>query len=419
MLKNLKEENKNLHQQIIELENEIKEQDEELTDMNNDLKNREEKLEECNFIINEEKGKNYQLQKKLKELNEKLILLEDKNIQNLNINDKKQSNENNYETNYKQLIPKNFNILKSFHLQINNKQFKWYILEKQKLGFEYLNSEKENRKLKIKEEESSNDSNNNLSYDDFIFIPEKDKDKLNKFKLPLNDSFENEKIINDLKSNLKTLEKKFKKKEKDFNVLNINFMNLLKKNKVWNENQEKLKNIIETLKEENQNLNKNLMKYSHNSNFLGISFIEEDDNDKHFFEDKCFEDILNELDNRDKINGYRNGTYIKRNNINNRNENNFYSPTNKIYQQNYKTIDNKTLNDNIVKDNYVIKNLKENFKILLNQIELSQNAKITTALIMKLLGHKENEILKIIGNKSRGVITIPNSNKNKNVNFFD
>ena len=355
----------------------------------------------------------------MKELNEKLILLEDKNIQNLNINDKKQSNENNYETNYKQLIPKNFNILKSFHLQINNKQFKWYILEKQKLGFEYLNSEKENRKLKIKEEESSNDSNNNLSYDDFIFIPEKDKDKLNKFKLPLNDSFENEKIINDLKSNLKTLEKKFKKKEKDFNVLNINFMNLLKKNKVWNENQEKLKNIIETLKEENQNLNKNLMKYSHNSNFLGISFIEEDDNDKHFFEDKCFEDILNELDNRDKINGYRNGTYIKRNNINNRNENNFYSPTNKIYQQNYKTIDNKTLNDNIVKDNYVIKNLKENFKILLNQIELSQNAKITTASIMKLLGHKENEILKIIGNKSRGVITIPNSNKNKNVNFFD
>ena len=236
MLKNLKEENKNLHQQIIELENEIKEQDEELTDMNNDLKNREEKLEECNFIINEEKGKNYQLQKKLKELNEKLILLEDKNIQNLNINDKKQSNENNYETNYKQLIPKNFNILKSFHLQINNKQFKWYILEKQKLGFECLNSEKENRKLKIKEEESNNDSNNNLSYDDFIFIPEKDKDKLNKFKLPLNDSFENEKIINDLKSNLKTLEKKFKKKEKDFNVLNINFMNLLKKNKVCNEN---------------------------------------------------------------------------------------------------------------------------------------------------------------------------------------
>ena len=161
------------------------------------------------------------------------------------------------------------------------------------------------------------------------------------------------------------------------------------------------------------------MKYSHNCNFLGISFIEGDDNDEHFFEDKCFEDILNELDNRDKINGYRNGTYIKRNNINNRNENNFYSPTNKIYQQNYKTIDNKTLNDNIVKDNYVIKNLKENFKILLNQIELSQNAKITTASIMKLLGHKENEILKIIGNKSRGVITIPNSNKNKNVNFFD
>ena len=131
----------------------------------------------------------------------------------------------------------------------------------------------------------------------------KDRDKFNEFKLPLSESFEKEKIIIDLKSNLKTLEKKFKKKEKDFNVLNINFMNLLKKNKVWNENQEKLKNIVETLKEDNKNLNKNLMKYSHNSNFLGISFIEEDHNDKHFFEDKCFEDILNELDNRDNING--------------------------------------------------------------------------------------------------------------------
>ena len=399
MLKKLKDENEDLQQQIFELQNELKEQDEELIDMNNDLKNKEEKLDEYNFIINEEKGKNHELQKKLKELNEKLTSLENKNIQILNINDKKYVNENNSEINSNQLIPENFNMIKSIHLQINNKQFKWYILEKQKSEFE----------------ENSEDSNNNLSYEDFIFIPGKDRDKLNKFKLPLSESFEKEKIITDLKSNLKTLEKRYKKKEKDFNVLNINFINLLNQNKTWNKNQEKLKNIVETLKEENKNLNKNLMKYSHNCNFLGISFIEEDDNDELFFEDKCFEDILNELDAKDRINEYRNTININQNNANNRNENNFYRPINKFYQQNYKTIDNN-IENNIFKDSNLIKNLNENFKILLNQIELTQNAKITIASIMKLLGHKDNEIVKIIGNKSRGVISIPSSNKN--LNFF-
>ena len=160
------------------------------------------------------------------------------------------------------------------------------------------------------------------------------------------------------------------------------------------------------------------MKYSNNHNFLGISFIEEDMNDNHFLEDKCFEDILNELDGKNKLNGYksncRNEPYIKQNNINNKNENFFYSSANKFYPQNYRTIDNNIENNNIIKDsNDTIKNLRDNFRVLINQIDPSQNAKITIASIMKLLGYKENDIMKIIANTPRGVISIPNSNKNK------
>ena len=159
------------------------------------------------------------------------------------------------------------------------------------------------------------------------------------------------------------------------------------------------------------------MKYSNSHHFLGVSFIEED-GDNHILEDECLEDILNELDGKNQSNGYkvtnRNDPYIKHNIINNRNENIFYGSANKFYQHNYKTIDNNIENNNSIKDNTnIIKNLKESFRILINQIEPSQNAKNTIASIMKLLGHKENEIFKIIGNSQRGVISIPNSNKNK------
>ena len=57
--------------------------------------------------------------------------------------------------------------------------------------------------------------------------------------------------------------------------------------------------------------------------------------------------------------------------------------------------------------------MRDNFRVLINQIDPSQNAKITIASIMKLLGYKENDIMKIIANTPRGVISIPNSNKNK------
>ena len=397
IIKNLKAKNEELEQQILELENELKEQDEDLIELNNELKNKEEKVEECNNIINNIKEKNYELQKQIKDLTDNINskdINRKKTIQYLNSSEKKKENGITNEIIPELFTPDNYNILKCIHLQINNKQYKWYILEK------------------------TNINKNKLSYEDFIFVSEKEKEKLNKFDLPLNDSLEKEKIISELETNLKTLEKKYKKKEKDFNVLNINFTNLLHQNRTSNLNQENMKNKIELLIEENQNLNRNLMKYSNKSNFLGLSFIEENDNDNHFFDDKCLEDILNELDGKTKIIEYknknRNDPYIKQNIVNNRNEKNFYSSANRFYPQNYKTIDNNELeNDSIKKDNNnSIKNIKESFKLLANQIEPSSNAKITIASIMKQLGHNDNEIYKIIGYNQRGVISMPNSKNN-------
>jgi hypothetical protein len=391
----------------------LKEQDEELIELNNELKNKDEKLEECNSLINDIKEKNYELQKKLKELTEKVSAFDNKKTDKyFNLSEKKNANGNDKDIDQEQLIPNNYNIIKSVHIIRNNKQYKWYIFEKIKRDKSNSNKKQKQRNINSIEEE---DSFNNLTYEDFIFIPEKNKDILNKFKLPLNESFEKEKIITNLETNLKTLDKRYKKKEKDFNVLNLNFTNLLHQTKNYNINQEKLKNTIEILKEENQNLNRNLMKYSNKNNYLGLSFIEDNENDNHFLDDKCFEEILNELDGKPKINDNkylnRNELYIKQNIINNRNDKNFYSSANKFYPQNFKTIDNNSDYNNIINDNnFVIKNLKESFKILLNQIEPAQNAKTTIISIMKQLGHNDNEIYKILGYNQRGVITTTNSN---------
>ena len=45
----------------------------------------------------------------------------------------------------------------------------------------------------------------------------------------------------------------------------------------------------------------------------------------------------------------------------------------------------------------------------MNQIELSQNAKITLSSILRQLGYTDNEVIKTVGNY-RGVISMPSSN---------
>ena len=54
---------------------------------------------------------------------------------------------------------------------------------------------------------------------------------------------------------------------------------------------------INRLKSENKNLNKILSSYSNKNNFIGLSFIEDnnDNNNINDFDDQCLEDILDEL----------------------------------------------------------------------------------------------------------------------------
>ena len=49
-------------------------------------------------------------------------------------------------------------------------------------------------------------------------------------------------------------------------------------------------------------LNSRLLSYSSKNNYIGLSLIEENDSNNSFTEDKCLEEILDELDNNNDIN---------------------------------------------------------------------------------------------------------------------
>jgi len=453
MIKDLRKKKAELENLVIQLKSEIKEQDEDLMDLTNELNAKNMKLEEYTNLINDERSKNYKLQKKIKELSKKLpsldgYIADNEQYKNNNINIL--NNNNNYLNIYanpnineiisNSVLQDNFNIIKCIHVPFNNRQFKWYIFQK-------INKEKrrnsialsmKNYKLNNQNEINEDDIiygdfNDDISYSDFIFIPERNTKELSNFNLPLSDSYEKEKIINDLELNLKKLENKYKKKEKDFNVLNINFSKLLYKNKSSNQSQDKLINTIDRLRNENQYLNQRLMKYTNQNKFIGVSFIANDEEDNHYLDDKCFEDILDELDNRTSKNsininlnknnflGYNNSTQrhsYKNINVNNAYLQNqldvsdkyFYSSATKFYPNIYKGVNQTEGNtDSRMKDNYFIKGLKDSFKILMAQIEPSKNAKVTIVSILKQLGYNDNEIMKVLGN-NRGVISMHSSN---------
>ena len=276
------------------------------------------------------------------------------------------------------IIPDNYNILKCVHIPFNSRQFKWYLFQKKnknkgKNKIIYVNNFKLNNQNDINEDDILYNDFNDISYSDFIFIPERNKKDFINFNLPLSDSYEKEKMINDLESAFKTLEKKYKKKENDFNVLNINFSKLLWENKNSNYYKEKLMNNMEQLKTENNYLNKRLKEYSNQNNFIGVSFIAENENDEHFLDDKCFEDILNELDNRTNINNnhnnliyksqkniykiINNNPYLNNNQIE-KNDKYFYGSASKFYPSSYRNITKKSEiynNNKIISKNFFLK----------------------------------------------------------------
>ena len=234
MIKDLRKKKAELENLVIQLKSEIKEQDEDLMDLTNELNAKNMKLEEYKNLINDERSKNYKLQKKIKELSKKLpsldgYMADNEQYKNNNINIL--NNNNNYLNIYanpnineiisNSVLQDNFNIIKCIHVPFNNRQFKWYIFQK-------INKEKrrnsialsmKNYKLNNQNEINEDDIiygdfDDDISYSDFIFIPERNTKELSNFNLPMSDSYEKEKIINDLELNLKKLENKYKKKEK-------------------------------------------------------------------------------------------------------------------------------------------------------------------------------------------------------------
>ena len=150
-----------------------------------------------------------------------------------------------------------------------------------------------------------------------------------------------------------------------------------KKNKI--QENDKLVETINILKAENLLLNKKLSFYSSKNNFIGVSFISENNETE---EDKCFEEILDELDKNE------NQIYNKKS---------YYNTTNKFYNKNIKAFE--------------IQKLKNSIDSLMSQFDYSQSAKGILGNILKQLGCSEEDIYKLIGNY-RGVISIPIKNIN-------
>ena len=230
---------------------------------------------------------------------------------------------------------------------------------------------------------------------------------------------------------MKILENKYKKREKEYNLLNINYSKLVYRNK--NDKIDKLLETIDRLKNENRYLNKRLSSYSSKNNFIGLSFIEENDNNS-FIGDKCLEDILDELDNydmdennyfyndnynynNDKYNNnysrrknkdYNNNTPLK--NVQSFKEKMYFNTANKFYPVDIrKGSFKKNINEIRTKDPLSIPHLKSSIDSLMTQIEPSQSARATFANILRQLGCSDEDIYKLIGNY-RGVISIPVSN---------
>ena len=150
-------------------------------------------------------------------------------------------------------------------------------------------------------------------------------------------------------------------------------------------NNEKILETLEKLKNENKKLNKIILKYKTELNMMDISNIKDEIDDSLLTDDKCFEDLLDDLDT---INNNINT------NTNNNNVNNIYNIHNnnnnmKIYFGSGKSnsFNNKNKNLNI---------LKESIDTLMTQLKPSSNAKGTLGFILKQLGCSDDEVVKLM-----------------------
>ena len=169
-------------------------------------------------------------------------------------------------------------------------------------------------------------------------------------------------------------------KEKEYEILYINY-NILNQKKKNYEEQDKLIEMIDKLKKENTNLNNIILKLKTVKNDdIGLSFIDNDDLEgSKFLDDKCFEDILSSMDKKKE--------------------------EKKEINQNNNSKDKSNIQNNKGKENIFNEHLKDSINLLMSQVPMNQNAKSTLSSILIQIGCSDEDIYKLMGNY-RGTISI-------------
>ena len=140
-----------------------------------------------------------------------------------------------------EITPDNYDLIKIIKLKNN---LKWYLFKKLKVKSKKREKEKEyktktiSRRFRyyshkkdenaLKESEENNQSND--SYSNYLWKPQKNRKEFLDFCLNEKETSEDkQKKIENLEKNLKEMELKLDKKEKDFNRLNLNYAKMIKK----------------------------------------------------------------------------------------------------------------------------------------------------------------------------------------------
>ena len=222
-----------------------------------------------------------------------------------------------------EISPDKYVIIKQFKLSNN---LKWYLLKKIKKQNsdqkeDISPSKSGSKRLSRRSKYNGNSKGNNIgsddSYSDFVWKSNKNEKDFINFNTEIMDDDDNEdaitkqKKITELESCVKELEEKLAKKENDCNRINLNYAKLFKRSRIPELSYDKLLENINNLKEDNKNLNKKIEKMKMNQNFIGFSFIEDDLSGSRFIDDKCFEEILNEISNEKNNKNFNNINMMK------------------------------------------------------------------------------------------------------------
>jgi len=313
------------------------------------------------------------------------------------------------------LTPENYIIVKCTEL---SSKLRWYLFKKKSTKknfnpntnnnafiFTHLKSYFKNSKSyrnTLNNNTAKNPELYDATYEDFIWKPFKNQKEFARFgELPISETKVNFDMIEDLNKKIRKLEENIIEKEKEYEILYINYNILNQKNKNLEEH-DKLIETIDKLTKENSKLNDIIIKYKNEKNDdVGLSFIDNDLEGSKFLDDKGFEDIFCNLENKKESD-----KKIELSSTNKSKKNNNNSKINES--------GNKVGENNKIKNLFLNTHLKDSINLLMNQVNMNQNAKSTLSSILIQLGCSDEDIYKLMGNY-RGIISIGGMGGNKNI----